>query len=345
MSTKDDYVASINKNLKLDENKIEGTFGQDIVEAVAYELAVQKDTQIDTLLSRAFVSTAHGDDLDLCGADVGLSRKQATKSKIDVRITGNPDQVVSTAVKISYDNVVFTSTENKTIPSEGYIDVVFQCDTAGILGNIASGTIFDFVGSYYGLKSAVAISKGVGGSDNESDEDYRTRLSAKIRNEASSGNKAHYKQWAESVDGVSKSIILPLWNGNGTVKVLIATPDKSTPSEELLNKVRAEIANNAPIGATVTVASVDYVDININANVQLDKSGSPTTVKNELNVFLTRYLDTTSTTVSYLRISDLLFSCSGVTDVNNYTINGGTKSITLTDTQVARTGTITVNGE
>ena len=47
MSTKDDYVADMNARLTLDENKMEGTFGQDIINAVGYEMAVQKDTQID----------------------------------------------------------------------------------------------------------------------------------------------------------------------------------------------------------------------------------------------------------------------------------------------------------
>lgn len=162
MSTKDNYVADMNEQLKLDENKTEGTFGQDIIGAVGYELAVVKDTQIDTLLDRAFATTAKGKDLDLCGADVGLERKQATYSTIMVRIGGYAGQVVGTEVKITYSNLIYTSTEVKNIPDSGSIDVKFKCDTAGADGNIKSGVIFDFVGSYYGLTSAVAVSNGEG---------------------------------------------------------------------------------------------------------------------------------------------------------------------------------------
>lgn len=343
MSLKDDYVADMNARLKLQENKTEGTFGQDIIGAVGYEFAAVQETQIDTLLNRAFATTATGDDLDLCGADVGLDRKQATYATVPVRVEGYPNQMVGTDVKITFSNLVFTCTENKNIPEEGFVDVTFKCDSPGVDGNVDEGTVFDFVGSYYGLTSAVATGDGAGGTDKESDDDYRERILFKIRSEASSGNKAHYQLWAESVDGVGKAIILPLWNGNGTVKVLISTPDKTAPTEELLQRVSDYIEDNAPIGATVTVASVDYVDIDIVADCVIDSSGSTTTVKAEFTELLKQYLDTADLTVSYLRMSDLLFNCQGVEDVTNYTMNGGKVSINLSETQVARAGSITIN--
>ena len=38
MSLKDDYVADMNARLKLQENKTEGTFGQDIIGAVGKDV-------------------------------------------------------------------------------------------------------------------------------------------------------------------------------------------------------------------------------------------------------------------------------------------------------------------
>lgn len=343
MSTKDDYVAAMNAELQLDENKMEGTFGQDIINAVGYEMAVQKDTQIDTLLDRAFVTTATGTDLDLCGADAQLPRKEATKSQVLVRITGLENQVVTTSIKISYGNLIFTSLETKSIPAAGYVDVNFQCETAGAVGNVAIGTVFNFDGNYYGLTSAVAVSKGVGGSDREDDESYRQRILYKIQNEASSGNTAHYKLWAESVEGVASALVVPLWNGNGTVKVLISTPDKSNPTQTLLDEVAAYIETQKPIGATVTVAAIDYVNINVSAVVTLSEIGSISNVTEEFNAALAQYLSTYGlVTISYLRIADLLLQCTGVLDVQSYTLNGGVQSITLTSTQMARVGTTTI---
>lgn len=343
MSTKDDYVAGMNAELRLDENKMEGTFGQDIINAVGYEMAVQKDTQIDTLLDRAFVSTATGADLDACGADAQLPRKQPTKSQVLVKISGLENQIVSDSVKISYGSLVFKSMETKSIPAADYINVNFECETAGAVGNIANGTEFNFDGNYYGLTSAVAVSNGVGGSDLEDDESYRARILFKLQIEASSGNAAHYKMWAESVEGVATAYVVPLWNGNGTVKVLISTPDKSNPTQTLLNEVAAYIETQKPIGATVTVAAIDYVNINVNAVVTLSNAGSISSVTAEFNEALAQYLSTYGlTTVSYLKIADLLLQCAGVSDVQSYTLNGGIQSITLTATQMPRVGTTTI---
>lgn len=344
MSTKDDYVADMNARLTLDENKMEGTFGQDIINAVGYEMAVQKDTQIDPMIDRAFVSTATGEDLDLAGADNGLPRKAATYSQVLVRVSGLEDQVVSSSVKISYSNVVFTAIEAKTIPAAGYVDVIFQCNTAGTVGNVAEGTVFSFDGNYYGLTSAIAASKGVGGAEREDDESYRERILYKIQNEASSGNEAHYKIWAESVDGVASAKIVPLWNGNGTVKVLISTPDKSTPTQTLIDEVAAYIETQRPIGATVTVDSIEYVNINVVATVTLSDIGSISNVTEEFNAALAQYLSTYGlTTISYLRIADLLLQCTGVLDVKSYTLNGGVQSITITSTQMPRVGVTTIS--
>lgn len=344
MSSMDDYIAGMNARLTLDENKMEGTFGQDIIQSVGYEMGVQKDTQIDPMIDRAFVSTANDEDLDLAGADNSLPRKEATQSQVLVRVYGLENQVVSLSVKISYGDIVFTAIEAKTIPATGYVDVYFRCDTAGVIGNVANGTEFSFDGNYYGLTSAVAVSAGVGGSEREDNESYRERILYKIQNEASSGNEAHYKLWAESVDGVASAKIVPLWNGNGTVKVLISTPDKSTPTQTLLNTVAAYIETQKPIGATVTVASIDYVDINVTATVSLSDAGSVSNVTEEFNELLANYLSTYGlTTISYIRIADLLLQCTGVLDVQSYTLNGGVQSITLTSTQMARVGTTSIS--
>jgi len=137
---------------------------------------------------------------------------------------------------------------------------------------------------------------------------------------------------------------VPLWNGNGTVKVLISTPDKSTPTQTLLNTVAAYIETQKPIGATVTVDSIEYVNINVAATVTLSDAGSVSNVTTEFNTLLANYLSTYGlTTVSYIRIADLLLQCTGVLDVQNYTLNGGVQSITLTSTQMARVGTTSIS--
>ena len=349
--SQEDILQSMNSRLTLGENKTEGTFGQDVLGSVAYEIDRTEELKINTLLDRAFALTAKGEDLDRVGNDNDVLRKQAQSAKVTVTIKGNKDIVVTTGMQISYADLIFTSLETKQIPEGGTVDVEFQCDTPGSVGNVPAGVQFDFVSQVYGLTSAIAKDAGHDGFDTEDDESYRERILAKIRSEASSGNAAHYKQWAEEIPGVSKALIKPLAYGNGTVGVRIATPDNQTPSEELLTQVRNHINEEKPIGATVTVESVEYVDINIVANVNIDSSSSQEAVKSQFNVKLAEYLKSLDTdldepaVVSYLKMSDLLFDCKGVKDVLSYTMNGGSVSIPLTEIQIARGGETTINAQ
>lgn len=347
--SQEDILQSMNSRLTLGENKTEGTFGQDILGSVAYEIDKTEQTKVDTLLDRAFASTAKGNDLDLVGEDNDVTRKPAQAAKVLVTITGNKDIVVTSGLQISYADLVFKSIETEQIPESGSVDIEFQCETPGTVGNVPAGVQFDFISQVYGLTSAVAKEAGHDGFDTEDDESYRARILAKIRSEASSGNADHYKEWAEETTGVAKALIKPLAYGNGTVGVRIATPDNQTPSEELLTQVKDHIDEEKPIGATVTVESVDYVDINVVANLNIDSSVSSEAIKVQFNDKLANYLknldydDDEPPVVSYLRMSDLLFDCKGVKDVLSYTMNGGIISIPLTDIQIARVGGTTIN--
>ena len=348
-----DIRKSINSRLKLGENQTEGTFGQDIVGAVAYELDRTEQLKVNTLLDRSFATTAQGSDLDLVGADNDVIRKEAQKARVLVTISGTKDVVVGVGVQITYADLIFTSIENKNIPESGSVDVEFECNTAGSAGNIPTGVKFTFVVPVYGLNSAVAKEAGHDGFDTEDDESYRERILAKIRSEGSSGNAAHYKQWAEEITGVSKALIKPLAYGNGTVGIRIATPDNQTPSEELIKQVKAHIEAEKPIGASITVESVEYIDINIVANVNVDQSSSGEVIKSQFNEKLKDYLknlgndnpvqEDQEVVVSFLKMSDLLFDCQGVSDVLDYTLNGGKVSIKLSSIQIARLGETTIN--
>lgn len=341
--SQEDILKSMNSRLNLPENQTEGTFGQDILGSVAYELDNTIELKVNTLLDRAFALTAYGDDLDRVGEDNDVYRKLEQPAKVLVTITGTPGIAVETNVQIEYADLIFKSIQNAIIPESGSVDVLFECKTGGIVGNIPQGVEFVFVSPVYGLNSAVSKEAGYDGVDREDDDSYRPRILAKIRSEGSSGNAAHYKEWAEEIPGVDKALVVPLEFGNGTVGIHISTPTKQNPSNELLQKVTDNILAKKPIGSTPTVMSVEYIDINIVATLNISSESSAQAVKTQFEEKLDAYLDTTTDTVSYLRMSDLLFDCTGVNDVLSYTMNGSNKSISLTEKQIARKGTVTIN--
>ena len=92
-----------------------------------------------------------------------------------------------------------------------------------------------------------------GGFNEETDDELRDRYFEKVSLPATSGSKYHYEQWAKEISGVGDAKCLSLWNGSGTVKVIIINSEKGVASEELINEVKTHIEENRPVGAEVTV--------------------------------------------------------------------------------------------
>ncbi|WP_317119990.1 baseplate J/gp47 family protein, partial [Clostridium neonatale] len=76
------------------------------------------------------------------------------------------------------------------------------------------------------------------GTDIENNLSLFNRLMIKVQTPATSGNVYDYLNWALSVEGVGNALVKPLWNGNGTVKVLITNSENRAPTDELVKKVR-----------------------------------------------------------------------------------------------------------
>lgn len=73
------------------------------------------------------------------------------------------------------------------------------------------------------------------GFDEETDDELRERLLFKVRQPATSGNINDYIEWGTSVEGVGHITVVPLWNGNGTVKLLVTDSNGQPASPDLLS--------------------------------------------------------------------------------------------------------------
>ena len=71
------------------------------------------------------------------------------------------------------------------------------------------------------------------------------------------GNKQHYRIWCESVDGVGKARIYPLWNGPNTVKAVLISPSGLDCGSGIVNKVQQYVDPNTQ-GLTVLVGGTTY---------------------------------------------------------------------------------------
>ena len=149
-----------------------------------------------------------------------------------------------------------------------------------------------------------------------------------------------YISWAKSVDGVGDAKCLPLWNGAGTVKVIIVDSEKQLAGSELINKVQSYIDEQCPIGADVTVTTATAVSINITFSADVDGS-TLENIKANIRSYL-RDVSFANGYVSYAKIGQTILNTDGVDDYSNLKINSKTENIAISETEIAVLGGVAV---
>lgn len=114
---------------------------------------------------------------------------------------------------------------------------ILTCETAGTVGNQYFGTLLplNFVNN---LGEAIITDIYIAGEDVENDDSLRQRIVEKINAQPFGGNIDDYKQYVKSIEGIGDCLVIPIWNGGGTVKLLIVTSSYEIPTEAKINEVQ-----------------------------------------------------------------------------------------------------------
>lgn len=342
---KEVLINNMLNNIDNSYDKSEGTFFYDVIMPVAIELE-KMSKQADSILTKGFADTANGKDLDRIVSEVGIIRKKATKSTGIVTVTGINGSKIIAGEKISSDSINFMFLENKKIENNT-IDVLVECEIYGTDGNVPIGAIKYFPKTLQGLQTVTNKQAFVNGYDEENDEAIRERYYIKVRTPATSGNIYNYKQWCLETIGVGDCRIIPLWNGNGTVKCVIINSNKKGADETLVNAVKTHIEANRPIGATVTVISAVEKAINISFNLTIEESYSLDNIKSSIEKSITEYLKEIAfnkTYVSLAKIGAYILDTDGVIDYTELKLNGVADNVQINNEEVAVLGQVTING-
>jgi len=307
-------------------DKREGSIIYDALAPVALKLA-ETYFRLNNFIDLMFADTAVGEYLDRIVANYGITRKPATKAIRKIETTGPIDIGTRWGARDTTYVVIekISDTEYKA-----------ECEQYGEIGNRYTGELenIDNVSGVTAILTDILVS----GEDEETDEDLRSRFYNRVKFPATSGNANHYKLWALEVAGVGDVKVLPLWNGPGTVKVVVVNSNKQPASEDVVNAVVQHIEENRPIGAQVTVQSAQPLTINISANIVRDANYTLEQVKTNVSNKITEYLKNIAfrqNFVSYAAIGSLMLDNTGVLDYSNLTVNGGTTNIVIGDEQVA----------
>ncbi len=326
------YEAILNDMLSRvtnDVDKREGSVIYDALAPCAYQLA-QNYFNLNNFIDLVSGDTAVGVYLDRVVADYGITRKKATKAVRKV-ITNGP---LTIETRWRLNDSTYTITE--FIRTNEYKAI---CEQYGEIGN-------QYTGVLQNIDNVVGVVATLGdiitaGQDEESDDNLRARYFTRVKLPSASGNKNHYLQWAMEVTGVGDAKVFPLWNGPGTVKLVILDSDKQPVTSELTQETMEYIETVRPVGAEITVVSGTAKAIHISAVVVLAPGYSLQSVTTSFMEVIVAYFQSiafSQTYISYAKIGTILLDTEGVTDYSGLKINNTSSNISLTDEEIPSLG-------
>ncbi|WP_200822692.1 baseplate J/gp47 family protein, partial [Clostridioides difficile] len=196
----------------------------------------------------------------------------------------------------------------------------------------------------------------INGEDEESEDSLRQRYYDSLNSQSFGGNIQNYKDEVNKLPDVGGVKVYPVWNGGGTVKLVIINSNFKVPSTDLVNLVQEEIDPNmkgeglglAPIGHRVTVEGVTSTTINISAEITYKsgytweniKSIAEEAIDDYLNELNMSWEDEENLIVRISQIETRLLSIDGVLDIANTMINSIASNLTIDSNSIVVRGEV-----
>ena len=339
--------------------------GDYIYDAVAPGPLEVKQLQInqDSILKSGAAMYAEGPAMDRKLAEVGLTRIAATYNTRTLNVTADAGVVVplgytaSVVVLDDNGNPLNYNVETSLIfAAAGTLVPAITCKTAGTVGNVVNGSEFILSPAIPGVRIVADNGTVTLARDTETDEEAYVRYLEKINNPDTGGNRNDYVRWAKETEGVGAAKCIPLWNGNGTVRVLIVDASMLPAGAPLVLAVQTDIDpgstglgdGRAPCGAKVTVVAATSVPVTIAAtsvtwDPEANVSEGEAAFTAAVQVYLTSLVfNVAGSQVVYVKILGLLSTTPGVINFAGLTVNAGTADVAVGAEAVATLGTVSL---
>lgn len=317
-----------------DIDKRPGSIIYDALAPAAYKLA-EMYFQLRNYVDLFFADTAVGEFLSRRTAELGITRRPATKAIRKIVTTGP----VEVGTRWGLEDTTYIIIEK--ISDTEY---KAECEQPGTIGNVYSGPLYN-IDNISGI-TAELTEVLIPGEDEESDESLRQRYFESLVSQAYGGNIADYKQKVSALPGVGGVKVEPVWNGGGTVKLIIIDSEYNKPSDTLINEVQTAVdpVQNqgkgygiAPIGHIVTVVGVDEVGINVETQITLQSGYTWEDVKPAVEAAINDYFaelrsqwaDSETLVVRISQIEVRVLAINGIVDIQNTKLNGQQQNIEL----------------
>jgi Uncharacterized homolog of phage Mu protein gp47 len=307
--------------------------------------------QLNTILNETYADTATREYLIKRVSEFGIVPYPATNAIVQGEFNMN----VPIGSRFSLQNTELNYVVVERISTGIYR---LQCETPGSVANDRFGRLIpiDFIA---GLTTARLTQLLIPGEDVEETEHLRQRFFDSLDSTAFGGNIKDYKEHVTALQGVGGVKVHPVWNGGGTVKLVIIDSDYNPPTQALIASVQTAIDPTqnqglgygiAPIGHVVTVTGVSSTTINIVINLTLESGWTWDDIKPFAETAIDDYFTELAsqwdnTEVTVVRISNIevrLLALQGVIDVYDTTLNGQAQNMILGSDYIPIRGTLNV---
>lgn len=250
------------------------------------------------------VEYAVKNDLDDLGKLVNCSRPQGTRSAVKLTFTlaqAQEDEISipsgvlchSTSNGLSFrtgEELYFGADETEST-------VTAYCTVTGSRNQTLENTISvidsDLSDYIQGSIFVTNYNSSFGGSDPFDDADYRTLLMNWILKNQK-GNLGAFTDYLDRVDGLESYSLIPLWDGSGTIKVILDCDDSSEVMNTVWNGLKSDVTN---IDADIYLVTPEKIPIDVFTvvDVNIDRvnpfsSHEMEVIKSKISAAITRYI-------------------------------------------------------
>jgi len=299
-----------------------------------------------------FASTADAENLELQANEFGISRLAAVKATGTGTATGTDGTIIPIYSELqSSSGQVYLTTAAATI--SGATTISFQAKVAGEDGNDDGSITLSFVSPIAGVNTTVTVSSaGISnGSDQETDEDLRTRVLTRKRQPPHGGADFDYVAWMKEVSGVTRAWAISLYQGIGTIGCAFVRDNDSDifPSDAEILTVKNYIISHADpvtgkiVGIPVTAESGLYMIETEGLTVDFSIKIYPNTteVQTAVSAKLQELINEDGGCEQTLYLSKIRQAVSAAAGESFHELLYPTSDVTATASQVHVLGTIT----
>lgn len=331
-------------------DKREGSVIYDALSPCALELA-QAYSSIDMMADEFYADTASREMLIRRARERGLAPYPATAATIK----GMFNMDIPLGARFSCDGIFYVAREKS-----GESEYLLECERLGVMGNKKTGELVpaDYI---EGLEKSEIKGLIIPGEEEEDTEVFRARYFESFESKAFGGNEQDYINRTNAISGVGATKVIPIWQGGGTVKLVILDSEMAPANESLVKKVQEAVDPSkdgrgkglAPIDHVVTVAPAVGIPINVTSHISFEGGNDFTRLKPEIFKAVSGYLmelrkkwqenRENALTVRISHMNTRISLVKGVADIEGTLINGRAENLEIEPYSVPVDGEVVNN--